>query len=166
MAYRLRKELPEVPLLLDPSHMSGDARKVAELCRIGDELEYNGLMIEVHDKPEEALSDSKQQITPEELERIQNTEYRVQTSPLELRWLRRMMDEVDDALWETIARRMEVSKQIGEYKRQEGIAVVQPTRFAEILNKRLNWTKERELSEEVVREVMEAIHTESIKQQI
>ena len=167
MAYRLRKELPEVPLLLDPSHMSGDARKVAELCRIGDELEYNGLMIEVHDKPEEALSDSKQQITPEELEKLDRRAVRSETATLlELRWLRRMMDEVDDALWETIARRMEVSKQIGEYKRQEGIAVVQPTRFAEILNKRLNWAKEKGLSEEVVREVMEAIHTESIKAQI
>ena len=166
MAYRLRKELPEVPLLLDPSHMSGDAKKVAELCRIGDELEYDGLMIEVHDKPEEALSDSKQQITPTELKKLDSCADRNETTTLlELRWLRRMMDEVDDALWETIARRMEVSKQIGEYKRQEGIAVVQPTRFEEILHKRLLWAKENGLSEDVVKQVMEAIHAESVKQQ-
>lgn len=80
--------------------------------------------------------------------------------------MRRMMDEVDDALWETIARRMEVSKQIGEYKHREGIAVVQPTRFEEILSKRLHWARERGLSEEVVREVMEALHTESVNRQL
>ena len=171
MAYKLRQELPEVPLLLDPSHMSGNASQVATLCAVGRELEYNGLMIEVHDKPEEALSDAKQQITPRELDRfadrIQTADAdSIQNSPLELRWMRRMMDEVDDALWETIARRMEVSKQIGEYKHREGIAVVQPTRFEEILSKRLHWARERGLSEEVVREVMEALHTESVNRQL
>ena len=146
--------------------MSGDAKKVAELCHIGDELEYDGLMIEVHDKPEEALSDAKQQITPEELEKLDRFAVRSETATLlELRWMRRMMDEVDDALWETIARRMEVSKQIGEYKRHEGIDVVQPARFEEILHKRLLWAKENGLSEDVVKQVMEAIHAESVRRQ-
>lgn len=165
MAYQLRKKLPEVPLLLDPSHMSGDAGKVAELCSIADELAYDGLMIEVHDRPQEALSDAKQQITPDELEQIMLQSSNAQSSNRQLTWLRRMMDEVDDTLWETIARRMNVSRQIGEYKKANGIEVVQPTRFEEIKTKRLAWATEHNLSEESVRELLETLHRESIRQQ-
>lgn len=166
MAYRLRKEQPDVPLLLDPSHMSGDAAKVAELCAIADELEYDGMMVEVHNMPKEALSDAKQQITPEEwiniVERRKTAALKVE-SPIELRWLRRMMDEVDDALWDTIARRMEVSRQIGAYKRANGMNVVQPTRFEQILNKRLEWAREQELNETTIRTIMNALHDESVR---
>ena len=165
MAYQLRKELPGIPLLLDPSHMSGDASKVSGLCRDASELQYDGLMIEVHDRPQEALSDAKQQITPEQLETILESKKQKAESPLDLLWLRKMMDEVDDALWETIVKRMAVSRQIGEYKKTNGIEVVQPTRFEEIMTKRLAWAKEHNLSEDAVRELMETRHRESIRQQ-
>lgn len=168
MAYKLRQAMPEVPLLLDPSHMSGDAKKITELCHIAQELEYDGLMIEVHDCPKEALSDAKQQITPDELFSSMLSTANCTPSadtPLELRWLRRMMDEVDDALWETIACRMEVSKQIGAFKKEHQIEVVQPTRFDDILKKRLNWAQLHNLSAHSVRTIMEALHDESIRVQ-
>ena len=168
MAYRLRQEMPNIPLLLDPSHMSGNAHKVPELCQIAAELEYDGLMIEVHDCPIEALSDAQQQIKPEELDSV----YRAFANSacadvaLTLRWLRRIMDEVDDALWDTIARRMDISRQIGTFKKENNIAVVQPTRFEDILQKRLSWAKSQVLSAAAVREIMEALHTESVRQQV
>ncbi len=168
MAYRLRQEMPEVPLLLDPSHMSGDAARVSGLCRIAAELQYDGLMIEVHDNPQHALSDAKQQITPAELEQIilQLSNVQLSNCPFsdcQLTWLRRMMDEVDDALWETIAKRMEVSRQIGAYKKAHNMEVVQPERFEEILTKRLAWAQNKSLTASAVRQIMEALHSESIR---
>lgn len=166
MAYRLRQALPNIPLLLDPSHMSGNAGKVAELCRIAAELEYNGLMIEVHDDPQHALSDAQQQITPAQLAEIVALENQpMPSTSIELRWLRQMMDEVDDALWEAIARRMEVSKQIGEYKKSHGMEVIQPTRFEHILSNRLQWAQTKCLTAETVRQIMDALHAESIRVQ-
>ncbi len=172
MAYQLRQEMPEVPLLLDPSHMSGDAARVSGLCRIAAELQYDGLMVEVHDNPQEALSDAKQQITPAELEQIQQQisdsetiQHPAAQRSNDLLWLRHMMDEVDDALWETIAKRMEVSRRIGAYKKANGIEVVQPDRFEQILTRRLAWAQNKSLTAGTVRQIMEALHAESIRVQ-
>ena len=166
LAYELRLALPSIPLLLDPSHMSGNADQVPLLCTTAKELEYDGLMIEVHDHPAEALSDAKQQITPDALETILQTLKTIQPSDRQpLSWLRRIMDEIDDELWNTIAKRMEISKQIGAYKKCHNMDVLQPTRFAEILSNRLNWAANKGLSPQVVQQIMDAIHAESIRVQ-
>lgn len=166
MAYELRQALPAIPLLLDPSHLSGDAAKVPELCNIAAELGYDGLMIEVHDYPQHALSDARQQITPETLETLLQTLQKIQPSDHQtLSWLRRMMDEIDDELWNTIAKRMEISKQIGAYKKSRNMEVLQPTRFAQILANRLDWAQSRNLSPQAVEQIMNAIHHESIRVQ-
>ena len=166
MAYELRQALPAIPLLLDPSHLSGDAAKVPELCNIAAELDYDGLMIEVHDHPAEALSDAKQQITPDVFETILQTLQTIQPSDHQtLSWLRRMMDEIDDELWNTIAKRMEISKQIGAYKKSRNMEVLQPTRFAQILANRLDWAQSHNLSQPAVEQIMNAIHHESIRVQ-
>ena len=166
MAYELRQALPAIPLLLDPSHLSGDAAKVPELCNIAAELGYDGLMIEVHDYPQHALSDARQQITPETLETMLQTLQKIQPSDHQtLSWLRRMMDEIDDELWNTIAKRMEISKQIGAYKKSRNMEVLQPTRFAQILANRLDWAQLHNLSPQAVEQIMNAIHHESIRVQ-
>ena len=166
LAYELRLALPSIPLLLDPSHMSGNADQVPLLCTIAKELGYDGLMIEVHDHPAEALSDAKQQITPDALETTLQTLKTIQPSDRQpLSWLRRIMDEIDDELWNTIAKRMEISKQIGAYKKCHNMDVLQPTRFAEILSNRLNWAANKSLSPQVVQQIMDAIHAESIRVQ-
>ena len=166
LAYELRLALPSTPLLLDPSHMSGNADQVPLLCTIAKELGYDGLMIETHDHPAEALSDAKQQITPDALETILQTLKTIQPSDRQpLSWLRRIMDEIDDELWNTIAKRMEISKQIGAYKKCHNMDVLQPTRFAEILSNRLNWAANKGLSPQVVQQIMDAIHAESIRVQ-
>ncbi len=166
MAYALHEEMPDVPLLLDPSHLSGDAKRVAPLCRKAAELGYDGLMVEVHPCPQDAWSDARQQIMPEELAGIiSGLRTDRKAADLPLRWLRAMMDEVDDALWETVHRRMAISRRIGEWKRQTGVAVRQPARFEDILTRRIATETANGLSEETVAAICHALHEESIRQQ-
>ena len=161
MAWQLSKMMPDVPMLLDPSHMSGDSRQVQELCRTAASLDYDGVMIEVHTCPSEALSDAQQQIKPEELP--QCLFRRQQTD--ELGWLRQQIDEADDDIWNAIARRMEISREIGEWKRGQRMEVVQPARFRQVQERRLSWAADNGLHEDTVRAITEALHHESIRTQ-
>lgn len=123
-------------MLLDPSHMSGDAAKVPVLMEKVRELGLDGAMVEVHCDPKEALSDAKQQIAPSEMSAALplNNEMSATKSlnDVELNWLRAEIDELDETLWDTIAARMEVSKRIGEWKKAHGVAPLQPERYQEI----------------------------------
>lgn len=161
MAFTLRQRMPSVPLLLDPSHMSGDRKQVPSLCHTAATLGYDGWMIEVHPTPEQAWSDARQQISPSSLA---NCLCQPQTAD-DLIWLRYQMDEIDDDLWQTIAHRMQISRQIGQYKQQRGMEVVQPARFQHILQRRLVWAKQQGLPADTVRQIMTALHEESIRQQ-
>ena len=165
MAHHVRVARPDIPMLLDPSHMIGDAELVPSLSRVANELEYDGLMVEVHPHPEQALSDAQQQITPEVFAAIRRAPVDTYSTPLELRWLRKMIDEVDDRLWNDIAQRMAVSQRIGEFKKTHQMEVVQPTRFNEIMTKRLAWAERHGLSKEAVQAILETIHQESIRVQ-
>lgn len=166
MAYQLRSQLPSVPLLLDPSHMAGMADKVAPLCCQSAELEMDGLMVETHTQPEQALSDAQQQITPQQLLAIiQSLPSPDRSVPLSLRWLRAMMDEVDEDLWLTIRKRMEISRRIGEVKREEGMQIIQKERFEHILNRRLQWAQENDISPQTIKDIYNALHKESIRKQ-
>ncbi len=167
MAYTLRQQLPAIPLLLDPSHMSGDVHQVASLCHIAEQLEYDGYMIEVHPDPAHALSDARQQLTPEQLDDLligQSPTNRTNISgATPLRWLRQMMDEVDNELWNAIAKRMEVSRRIGAYKREQHMDIVQPTRYEQMLAARLDWAQSHDLDANTVRAIMDALHQASIR---
>ena len=179
MAHRVRLERPDIPMLLDPSHMSGDAKRVPELMKKIAELGLDGAMIEVHCSPEAALSDAKQQITPSQLA---NALYPIlsrlclaslicpPTDEKELNWLRAEIDELDERLWDTIAARMEVSKRIGQWKKERGIPPLQPERYQEIKEKLLNPyptspTRGGELRTEFKLALWEMIHEESLKMQ-
>ena len=179
MAHQVRLARPDIPMLLDPSHMSGDAAKVPELMQMIPQLGLDGAMVEVHCHPAEALSDAKQQITPEELaDRLRLTEHRpappdrVQTDlpnreNTELNWLRAEIDELDDKLWDTIAARMDVSRRIGEWKKANGVAPLQPGRYEEIVE-RLKAPQPPEgggLRTEFKLALWELIHEESLRQQ-
>ena len=166
MAHYIRTQRPDIPILLDPSHMSGDATKIAALLNKIDELQLNGSMIEVHHNPQEALSDAQQQLTPQEAAKLIGTKNQVQsTKDKELAWWRAEIDELDDQLWETIARRMEVSERIGEWKKEHGVQALQPQRYEEIVKQRKEWAEQKGLSEELVQNLFDAIHQESLKKQ-
>ena len=163
MAYQLRTLRPDIPLLLDPSHISGDRRLIPNLYQTGIQLGYDGFMIEVHPNPQQALSDAKQQLTPEEMREIINDNDNHNEN--DLLWLRAMMDEQDDAIWAMIDKRMQISKQIGEWKKAHGVDIVQPTRYQDILQRRLEWAQAHHISAEAIQQIMDAIHEESVRVQ-
>ena len=165
MAHKVRLARPDIPMLLDPSHMSGDASKVPGLMGKIAELGLDGAMIEVHYKPEEALSDRKQQITPEVLGTLGNLGAIGAIENIELNWLRAEIDELDERLWDTLAARMDVSARIGEWKKAHGVAPLQPERV-KIIGERLKVKGERlGLDEAWMLRVWDLIHEESLKQQ-
>ncbi len=167
MAHTLRKQRHDIPLLLDPSHLGGSAEKIAPLMRYAQNLGFDGAMIETHPNPEEALSDAKQQITPRRLKSITDTfpmPYSL-CEHTELNWLRAEIDEIDDLLWATIARRMEVSQRIGDWKKAHAMPALQQGRFTEILQQRIEWAAENGLSAEMVENIFHEIHRESLRKQ-
>ena len=165
MAHHIRTQRPDIPILLDPSHMSGDATKIPALMKKIDELQLDGTMIEVHHNPQEALSDARQQIKPEEIGKFSVVSGQRSVENQELNWLRAEIDELDDQLWETIVRRMEVSERIGEWKKAHGVQALQPQRYEEIVKQRKEWAEQKGLSEELVQNLFDAIHQESLKKQ-
>jgi chorismate mutase len=175
MAHKVRLTRPDIPMLLDPSHMSGDAAQVPELIKKIEELGLDGAMIEVHCNPESALSDNAQQLTPTLLrDTLDPIPCRVRVvavfstsdSSEELNWLRAEIDELDDTLWETIAARMDVSKRIGEWKKAHGVAPLQPERV-KVIGERLEVIGEQlGLSKNFIDHIWELIHEESLRQQV
>ena len=177
MAHKVRLARPDIPMLLDPSHMSGDAKKVPELMGKIAELGLDGAMIEVHCMPSEALSDAKQQISPDGLTAMLKDRFAVRPSQsdcktgdkspvgLELNWLRAEIDELDERLWDTIAARMDVSKRIGEWKKEHGVAPLQPERYQIISEKLKVKSEELGLDEAFMLRLWEQIHEESLRQQ-
>ncbi len=167
MAHQVRLARPDIPMLLDPSHMSGDAAQVPVLMEKIAELGLDGAMIEVHPHPAEALSDAKQQITPEELTKNLFPRPLLErgSQENELNWLRAEIDELDEHLWDTIAARMEVSQRIGAWKKAHGVAPLQPERYQMIVERINELTNERGLSTDFALRLYDLIHEESLRQQ-
>ena len=178
MAHKVRTARPDIPMLLDPSHLSGDASKVPELMSKVEELGLDGAMIEVHYKPSEALSDAKQQISPDELNvalqqlnaaagcSVNAASQQCIAAEPQLNWLRAEIDELDERLWDTLAARMDVSTRIGEWKKAHGVAPLQPERV-KIIGERLKAKGEKlGLDEAWMLRVWDLIHEESLKKQL
>ncbi len=163
MVHQVRTARPDIPMLLDPSHMSGDAKRVPELMGKIEELGLDGAMIEVHCNPAAALSDKAQQVTPLAVSHWLLAKSQEPKANSELNWLRAEIDELDDALWATIAARMDVSRRIGEWKKAHGVAPLQPERYRQIVE-RLRVTGYG-LSDEFKLRVWDLIHEESLLQQ-
>lgn len=170
MAHAVRTARPDIPMLLDPSHMSGDAARVPELLKKVEELGLDGAMIEVHNNPAVALSDKAQQVKPSAISRQLSEIKKLNAecsklNAIELNWLRAEIDEIDDALWATIAARMDVSRRIGEWKKAHGVAPLQPER-AKVIGERLKAKGEKlGLDNDFVEQVWNCIHEQSLKQQ-
>ena len=158
-----------VPLITDISHICGNRDLLKATAQKALDLATDGLMIECHIHPDEALTDAKQQITPEELTRLlTNLTFRSkQTCNVErdLAGLRGEIDDIDSELLQLLARRMEVSAQIGEYKKNHNVTVVQMDRWKKILADHVATGQDLGLSSELITEVFEAIHQASIERQ-
>ena len=168
----LKRRRPELPVFCDPSHITGKREIVADIAQKAMDMDFDGLMIETHLHPSEALSDSRQQITPQALqilikELIIRRQYTADMSRLtELEYLRQIMDSVDAEIIELIARRMELSERIGSVKRDCNMTAYQPERWQEIVETRGEQAFNHMLSKEFIIELYEKIHHESIKKQL
>lgn len=171
VAIDFKRRYPDLPLITDVSHIAGSADFVAGLAEQSLRMGVDGLMIEVHPCPAEALSDAAQQLTPEALgnliERLADIPLQSQSDEQnELAVLRQQIDETDDELWALVSKRMDISRRIGIYKREKGIPVLQSGRYNELLARRMQWAKEHGISPEAAKQVMDIIHEQSVLQQI
>ena len=167
----LKRRMPEIPMICDPSHICGNRELLFNVSQTAIDLDYEGLMIETHCNPNSALSDAKQQITPAELDkmlekivvRLSSVEDRKFISSLED--FRDRIDELDTKLISLLAERMGISRSIGEYKKQNGVTILQNSRWNEIVEQRSKQGSEKQLTIDFVKKIFESIHQESIHHQ-
>lgn len=164
----LRRRVPDVTLLHDPSHTSGRADLVGELSQQAMDLGFDGLMIESHPTPQCALSDAAQQITPEALRNIVATLVIRRGDPgaTELCGLRARIDALDSDLLALLAERMKVCREIGGLKAKLGMSVVQSERYAGMMESMLSRADSLGIGREALQQILEAIHQESVRQQL
>ena len=167
----LQNQFPDLPLILDPSHIAGRRAIIFDLCQTALDLNFDGLMIETHHDPDNAWSDAKQQITPETLDQltIDLTIRKQEGDALEylnkLANLRTQIDIIDHKLTEILGKRMKIADGIGALKKNNNVAILQNKRWNEILSKMILEGKEFDLSEEFILKIYKAIHQESINHQ-
>ena len=167
----LHRRLPRLPIFCDPSHIGGKRELIAPLSQQAMDLGFDGLIIESHICPEIALSDAAQQVTPTSLREIlgkliirdidsENIEYKENIDEL-----RAQIDDIDNDILELLTRRMKVSDEIGKYKKQNNITILQPGRWDKILEKVFVKGAEMGLDNEFLEKVFKAIHQASIDRQ-
>jgi len=165
----LKRLMPDIPIICDPSHIAGNRDAVAEISQIALDLAMDGLMIECHIDPDRALSDAKQQIKPETLKTILKTlkfrkpEGNGLNGREILNMLRREMDEVDQALLEILARRSAIASKIGLYKKSHNMTILQVRRWQETILDRIRKGKKYGLDETMVKNIWEILHKQSFQ---
>lgn len=164
----LHRRIPELPIICDPSHIGGNRELVAPLCQQAMDLGFDGLIIESHCEPDKAWSDAKQQVTPDVLDYILSLlVVRSETYTTEgITQLRRQIDELDNQLMDLLAKRMRVCREIGQYKKEHNMTVLQASRYSEILAKRGAQGTLCGMAPDFVARVFESIHEESVRQQM
>ncbi len=167
----LQNRFPDLPLILDPSHIAGRRDIIFDLCQTALDLNYDGLMVETHHTPDKAWSDANQQITPAALEqmtvdlKIRKEEGDAVEFQNKLATLRTKIDVVDHQLIETLGKRMRIADEIGKLKKLNNVAILQSKRWNEILGKMILEGESHQLSEEFILRIFKAIHQESINHQ-
>lgn len=164
----LHRRIPNLPIICDPSHIGGKRELVASISQQAIDMGFEGLIIESHCDPDSALSDKSQQVTPDVLNYIINTlvprEKNQSTENLNI--LRQQIDQLDNELIEVLNKRMRVCREIGQYKKEHRMQVVQIGRYDDILKSRIKLAEEMDMSGEFMKIVLQAIHEESVRQQI
>ena len=164
----LRRRYPNITMFCDPSHIGGKRELVAPISQQAMDLKFDGLMVESHCNPDEALSDAKQQITPQVLDftlKMLVLRENVQTTE-NISVLRKQIDEIDEQLLAILAKRNRISREIGMYKKENNMPVLQTGRYNEILEKRASMGEAMNLDKEFVFAIMKAIHEESVRIQL
>ncbi|MBQ4916048.1 bifunctional 3-deoxy-7-phosphoheptulonate synthase/chorismate mutase type II [Maribacter sp. MMG018] len=171
MAVEFQNRFPDLPLINDPSHITGKRDMIFDVSQTALDLNFDGLMIETHHDPDNAWSDAAQQVTPSKLVQImRDLRIRKESDPeaeynAELSNLRAQIDMIDNQLIETLGKRMKISDSIGALKKQKNVAVLQSNRWNQILGAMILEGESKGLSEEFVLRMFKAIHQESINHQ-
>ena len=172
VAIELRGRYPELPFFVDPSHLGGSKEYILELSQRSLDLGFEGLMIESHCNPAVALSDAKQQLTPDELSDLLYNQVVVRDKDSDapvwkenIDQLRAKIDVIDENILYALGSRMAVSRKIGEYKKESNIAIIQATRWDKVLSKVVEKGKDYGLTEKFLKDVFNAIHEASVEVQ-
>lgn len=164
----LRRRYPHLTIFCDPSHIGGKRELVAPISQQALDLNFDGLIVESHCNPDCALSDAGQQITPEVLDytlKMLVVRDNAQTTE-NISVLRQQIDEIDEQLLSLLSKRMRISREIGTYKKEHNMPILQSGRYNEILDKRGKMGKSLDLNPEFISEIMKSIHGESVKVQM
>ena len=167
----LKSEFPELPLICDPSHIGGSRVMIQSLSQKALDLNFNGLMIETHFDPDNALSDAQQQVTPARLIEIidqliiREAHFSGDSYKAEMEIIREQIDLADQQVLEAIAQRMKLIEQIGEIKKDNNVAIFQISRWKEILTSRPKWAKKLNLNKDFTIELLRLLHHQSVKKQ-
>lgn len=164
----LHRRFPDLPIICDPSHIAGRRDLISPLCQQAMDLQFDGLIIESHCDPDKAWSDAPQQLAPDVLSLVLNNLVirNMNQTTESLAELRKQIDEIDMDLTEMLAKRMRVAKEIGIYKREHDMPILQTDRYDEIIKKRMETGSAMSLDGEFTRKIFEAIHEESVRQQM
>jgi|SRR5690554_990190 len=171
LAVQLKASYGKLPLICDASHISGKTSLIPQVAQKAYDLDMDGLMVETHYNPELALSDKDQQLRPVELSNMLANLVRKESSSSnlvfqnQLEMLRNKIDKIDDNFMDLLAVRMDIAKQIGQYKKQNNVTILQLERWNKILKRVLENGKALGLSENFVQEMFNVVHDESIRQQ-
>jgi chorismate mutase len=171
LAIELHDKYPHLPIICDPSHITGRRDLIQQVSQQALDLNYDGLMIETHNNPEKAWSDAAQQVTPERLiEILSNLVVRNKTADdrgynEEMSKLRTRIDELDSKLLQVLGKRMRIADEIGALKKENNVAVLQSRRWKEILEKMQAEGITENLSDDFILRLFRAIHQESISHQ-
>lgn len=167
----LKRQIPELPIICDPSHITGDRSLIAHVSQKAMDMDMDGVMIETHLNPDKAMSDAAQQITPTTLrEIIKNLHCRTEFSAnrdfeKELEKLRLNIDRIDHEILEALKMRMNIVEQIGQTKAANNVTALQVHRMDQLMNNRINAGKSIGLDENFIKELYHVIHEESVRQQ-
>ena len=171
ISVEVMSRFPDLPMICDPSHISGKRNLIFDVSQTALDLNYDGLMIETHCDPENAWSDANQQVTPKRLVEIMKDLKMRKVTTDEQEYLNKLIDlrakidVIDHALLESLGKRMKISDNIGEIKRSNNVAILQNKRWNEILGKMILEGEKLDLSEEFILKFFKAIHQESINRQ-
>lgn len=164
----LHRRIPDLPIVCDPSHIGGSRELIAPLCQQAMDLGFDGLIVESHCEPDKAWSDAKQQVTPDVLDYILSLlvirDEKATTEGITM--LRKQIDELDNQLMDLLAKRMRVCREIGQYKKEHNMTVLQTARYNEILEKRGAQGALCGMGAKFVKKIFEEVHEESVRQQI
>ncbi|MFA5555622.1 MAG: bifunctional 3-deoxy-7-phosphoheptulonate synthase/chorismate mutase type II [Flavobacteriaceae bacterium] len=171
IAIEMQSKFPDLPMICDPSHITGNRNMIQQVSQQALDLNYDGLMIETHINPDKAWSDPAQQVTPDLLKKIlNNLKVRKQTDEdfdfiSAIAKLRTQINETDEKILEIIGKRMKIVEKIGELKREKNVAILQTHRWQEILERMLLIGKQEKLTKDFIISLFKAMHQESIYHQ-